>query len=191
MVGFAVAMYVTPGPNNSMLATSSANHGVRATLPHMLGISVGFAAMLLIVAAAAGSFLALFPTVAPIVRWGGGVWILWLAWQIATAPPESDGGPRNILGFFGAMAFQWVNPKGWMIAIAVATEFARPDLPLIPQLILIGIVFIGVSIPCMLPWIALGRWVGGAMRRSGRLRAFNIAMGVLLGVSVVPLLLEW
>ncbi len=188
LTGFAVAMYITPGPNNTMLASSGANHGLRATIPHMLGIAAGFALMLVLVDAGLGATLLATPNLLPFMRWGGAVWMLYLAWKIATAPPPGTSGQSRVLGFFGAMAFQWINPKGWLIALAVASEFTRPDRPLAQQLTQIGVVFLAVSIPCMLPWILLGSGVRTLLRSHTRLRAFNLAMALLLAASLIPVL---
>ena len=85
LIGFSVAMYVTPGPNNMMVAAAVANHGIRATMPHMLGILVGFAVMLVVVCAGLGAMLIAWPPLLPLFRWGGAAWLAWLAWKIATA----------------------------------------------------------------------------------------------------------
>lgn len=188
LTGFAVAMYITPGPNNTMLASSGANHGLRATVPHMLGIASGFALMLVLVDAGLGGALLATPGLLPFMRWGGSVWMLFLAWKIATAPPPGASGETRVLGFFGAMAFQWINPKGWLIALAVASEFTRADRPLAQQLVQIGVVFGAVSIPCMLPWVLLGTGVRTLLRSHNRLRFFNLAMAALLVVSLIPVL---
>src|SRR4051812_46292352 len=99
LVGFSVAMYITPGPNNVMVAASAASYGVRATVPHMLGIAVGFAGMLALVCGGLGTALINFPLLLPVFRWGGAAWLLWLAWQIATAPPPGQGRRGRLLGF--------------------------------------------------------------------------------------------
>ena len=91
LTGFAVAMYITPGPNNSMLASSGANHGLRATVPHMLGIAAGFILILVLVDAGLGATLRATPWLLPFMRWGGAAWMLILAWKIATAPPPRTG----------------------------------------------------------------------------------------------------
>ena len=188
LTGFAVAMYITPGPNNTMLASSGANHGLRATVPHMLGIAAGFSLMLVLVDAGLGATFLATPGLLPVMRWGGAVWMLILAWKIATAPPPGTVDQTRVLGFFGAMAFQWVNPKGWLIALAVASEFTRADRPLAQQLVQIGVVFGAVSIPCMLPWVLLGTGVRTLLRSDTRLRLFNIAMALVLVVSLIPVL---
>ena len=87
LIGFSVAMYITPGPNNVMVAASAANHGIGATTPHMFGIAIGFSLMLTLVCAGLGSALLNWPLLLPLFRWVGAIWLALLAWQIATAPP--------------------------------------------------------------------------------------------------------
>ncbi len=190
LIGFSVAMYVTPGPNNMMVAASVANHGIRATMPHMLGILVGFAVMLVVVCAGLGAMLIAWPPLLPLFRWGGAAWLAWLAWKIARAHPTGPGSSGRVLGFAGAAAFQWVNPKAWLIGIGAAGEYMAPDLPLIWQLGRIFIVFMIVGLPCLMVWALIGAGARRLLRSPERMRLFNVAMGVLLLLSVVPVLLE-
>lgn len=190
LLGFSVAMYITPGPNNVMVASSAANHGIRATLPHMLGIAFGFSLMLALVCAGLGSALVNWPLLLPLFRWVGAAWLVWLAWQIASAPPPGEGSRRRVLGLFGAAAFQWINPKAWLIAVGAAGEFLSPHQPLIIQLARIFVVFLLVGMPCLLVWALLGSGAGRLLRSPGQLRAFNVAMALLLVLSLLPVLIE-
>lgn len=190
LLAFAVAMYITPGPNNVMLASSAANYGVRATVPHMLGINLGFSAMLVLVSAGLGSLLLSVPVLLPIMRWIGAAWMLFLAWKIATAAPPGEGDRRPLFNVPGAAAFQWINPKAWLIAVAAASEFTLPNRPLGEQLARIGIVFLAVGLPCMLPWVLLGGGASRLLRSRTQLRAFNVTMAALLVLSLVPVLID-
>jgi threonine/homoserine/homoserine lactone efflux protein len=190
LVGFSIAMYITPGPNNVMVAASAANHGIRATVPHMFGIAMGFSVMLTLVCAGLGATLVGWPLLLPAFRWAGAAWLAVLAWQIAAAPPPGEGGRRRVLGFFGAAAFQWINPKAWLIAAAAAGEYLLPDRPLPTQLARIFVVFLLVGMPCLLVWAALGSGAGRLLHSPARLRAFNVAMALLLVASLVPVLIE-
>ncbi len=190
LVGFSIAMYITPGPNNVMVAASAANHGIGATLPHMLGIAAGFSVMLTLVCAGLGSALVSWPLLLPLFRWVGAAWLVVLAWQIASAPPPGEGGRGRVLGFFGAAAFQWINPKAWLIAAAAAGEYLSPDRPLAVQLARIFVVFLLVGMPCLLVWALLGSGAARLLHSPARLRAFNVAMALLLVASLIPVLIE-
>lgn len=190
LVGFSVAMTITPGPNNLMVAAAAANHGITETVPHILGITVGFTLMLAIVAGGLGGVVDAVPFLHPVLQWGGAAWLLYLAWKIATAPPPSEQRSRPPLGFFGAAAFQWVNPKAWMIAVAAASEFVVPGRPLLLEAGRIAGIFAIVAIPCILPWAMLGSGTARILNAPHRLQAFNIVMAVLLVASIVPVLVR-
>ena len=190
MIGFAVAMYITPGPNNVMLASAGANHGVRATLPHMLGIAAGFSVMLMAVTGGLGTLLLVWPPLLPVMRWIGAAWMLYLAWQIASAPPPGEGERRRVLGVVGAAGFQWINPKAWLVALGAGSMFIDPGQPLLLQVARIGLIFALVAFPCMLPWVLLGKGARHVLRSQVQLRAFNIGMALLLVACLVPVLTE-
>jgi threonine/homoserine/homoserine lactone efflux protein len=190
VVGFSIAMYVTPGPNNVMVAASAANNGIRATVPHMFGIATGFSVMLTLVCAGLGATLVNLPLLLPVLRLVGAAWLAVLAWQIATAPPPGEGGRGRVLGFFGAAAFQWINPKAWLIAAGAAGEYLSVTHPLPEQLARIFVVFLLVGMPCLMVWAALGSGAGRLLHSPARLRAFNVAMALLLVASLVPVLIE-
>jgi threonine/homoserine/homoserine lactone efflux protein len=190
LIGFSVAMYITPGPNNVMVAASAANHGIRATVPHMLGIATGFAVMLTLVCAGLGSALVSWPLLLPAFRWIGAAWLALIAWQIANAPAPGEGGRGRVLGFIGAVGFQWINPKAWLIAAGAAGEYLSPNHPLLLQLARIFVVFLLVGMPCLLVWALLGSGASRLLHSPARLRAFNIAMALLLVLSLIPVLIE-
>lgn len=191
LAGFSVVMSVTPGPNNIMLAASGARHGLRRTMPHALGVAGGFTLMLFVVGVAVGEVASLLPLVAGVMRWVALAWVAVLAWQIATAAPPGEGPERPPMSALGAAAFQWVNPKGWLIALSGAAVFVAPYHGAeIGRAALVAGVFLAVALPCCLPWVLLGAGAGRLLRGRARLRAFNVTMAVLLLASVAPLALE-
>jgi len=169
-----------------MVATAAVNHGVRATVPHMVGIAVGFAVMLVLVCVGLAGVVLQVPLVATFLRWASLIWLLWLAWKIASAAPPGSLGARPALGFFGAMAFQWVNPKAWMICLGAAGAFMVPDGSVLAQGLTIGLVFLAVALPCILPWAMLGAAAARLLQSPLRLRVFNVAMAILLVLSMLP-----
>ncbi|MBR0684225.1 LysE family translocator [Roseomonas eburnea] len=186
LLGFAVATSVTPGPNVLMVAAAAANHGVRATLPHMLGITFGFAAMLLIVGVGLAAPFAAWPMVHTVLKWGGAAWLLVLAWKIARAGAPGEGPSRPPLGFLGAALFQWVNPKAWMIALAAIPAFTTPAGDTLAETLRIAAVFAVVCLPCTAVWAGLGAGAGRVLRTPASLRAFNCAMAALMVASLLP-----
>lgn len=186
LLGFAVATSVTPGPNVLMVAASAANNGVRATVPHMSGIAFGFAAMLVIVGLGLAAPFAAWPALHAALKWGGGAWLLVLAWKIARAGAPGEGPARPPLRFAGAALFQWVNPKAWMIALAAIPAFTTPSGDTLAETLRIAGVFVLVGYPCTLVWAFLGAGAGRVLRTPVTLRTFNIVMAVLMVASIVP-----
>jgi threonine/homoserine/homoserine lactone efflux protein len=186
LLGFAVAASVTPGPNVLMVAAASANHGIRATVPHMFGIAVGFAAMLLIVGLGLAAPFAAWPALHTALKWIGGAWLLVLAWKIARAGAPGEGPRRPPLGFIGAALFQWVNPKAWMIALAAIPAFTTPAGDTLAEGLRIAIVFVLVGLPCTLVWAGFGAGASRLLRSPAALRCFNITMALLMVGSLLP-----
>lgn len=183
---FALAFASTwsPGPNNIMLANSGATFGWRATCPHAFGVALGFPLMLLGVALALGEA---FQHSAPLregLRWAGVALLLWLSWRVATAGRARAEGRGRPFTFIQAAAFQWVNPKAWVMAISTAAAFITGADPLRDALVCAAVFTIS-GLGSAHAW-AVG---GAAMRRvlstDLRLRAFNAAMGALIALSAL------
>jgi threonine/homoserine/homoserine lactone efflux protein len=120
---FAISTSITPGPNTLMLLASGVNFGFRRTLPHMLGIAVGFPAMIMAIGLGLGGLFEAYPRSHVILKYVGMAYLLWLAWKVATAERAEDAAYESKpFGFFQAAAFQWVNPKAWTVSVsAIAT----------------------------------------------------------------------
>ncbi len=123
---FSIVTTITPGPNNVMLTATGANVGIRRGMPHVLGIAFGFGFMLFLFTAGVGTALTSSPALMLGLNIAGIAVLLWLAWKIATAKRGSAAERERPIGFFGAVAFQGVNPKAWLIC-AGAVSFLQPD----------------------------------------------------------------
>jgi threonine/homoserine/homoserine lactone efflux protein len=189
---FAVSMSATPGPNNAMVASSGATFGVARTMPHVLGISVGFPLMLVAVALGADGVLRRFPELHMVLKWVGAAYLLWLAWHIATAHPDAaEGGGRRArpLNFLEAALFQWVNPKAWVIALGAVATYTSADAVLL-EVLLLAAIFLVVCVPSTALWTGIGAGAARLLRSPRALRRFNVAMALLLVASLLPLLAE-
>jgi threonine/homoserine/homoserine lactone efflux protein len=169
-------------------AAGAAGHGVRGVVPHMLGVTFGFAAMIAIVGIGLAGPLTANPAVHGALKLVAVAWLLWLAWKIATAPPPGEGPARPPMTLVQAALFQWVNPKAWMVAGAATAAYTTAGAPMLPQVLAIALVFGAVSMPCLLVWAGIGSGARRLLQDHRKLRIFNIAMGVLLALSVLPLL---
>jgi threonine/homoserine/homoserine lactone efflux protein len=192
-VAFAFATSVTPGPNNVMVFTAAARHGIGATGPLILGIGLGLGVMVVVVGSGLAGPLATYQPLQTPMRWIGVGWMLLLAWQIARSGNPSTvgrGSKARPLGFWGAMAFQWVNPKAWVMALATTATYVRPGEGFYRQVVTLAVVFTVVCIPSVGVWAVLGSRTRHLLASRARTRAFNLAMAVLLACSTLPVLLE-
>ncbi len=187
LCAFTLAASITPGPNNLMLMTSGANFGMRRTVPHMAGIAIGFGAMALILGVGLSGIFQAVPAAMTVLKVLSVVYMLYLAWKIATATEvgRAREGARP-LTFLQAAAFQWVNPKAWAGALTAVTVYA-PEQTL-ADVAIVASTSTSVSVPSVVLWA----WMGLQLRRwlssPARLRAFNWTMAALLVLSLWPVL---
>ncbi len=191
LVGFAFASSITPGPNNLMLMASGANYGLRRTVPHMLGISLGHAFMVVMVGVVLLRMFETYPVLNTVLKVLSATYMIWLAWKIANAvPPEAKKVEGKPFTFLQAAAFQWVNPKAWFMAITAISAYAPQDRGILAGSLLVAVVFSATNLPSVTVWAWMGvqvrRWLGTARR----LRVFNVTMAVLLVGSLWPMLMH-
>ncbi|TIN25392.1 LysE family translocator [Mesorhizobium sp.] len=186
---YAFVTSITPGPNNFMLLASGVNFGFAKTIPHMLGISIGFLVLLLAVGFGLGAVLIAFPVLDTALKIAGGVYLLYLAWKIAMSRSLSSKGEAKArpMRFIDAAAFQWVNPKAWVMAITAMAVYAVPEHPFL-SVALVSIAFTVVNLPSVSVWAGFGTALRGFLSDPVRLKWFNIAMGALLAVTLWPML---
>jgi threonine/homoserine/homoserine lactone efflux protein len=189
LVVFAAVMAFTPGPNNIMLAASGVNFGFARTIRHMLGVTVGFAVLLIACAAGLGLIFAAVPALHVVLKIVGAMYLLWLAYRVATARPANDE-PQTAqpLTFWEAALFQWVNPKGLVAAVSAISIYVRPGHESVDFLLMLG-VFTVCTAGAVVTWAAFGVALRGLMRDPLHARIFNGAMAVLLVASIVPMVL--
>lgn len=189
LAAFAFVTSITPGPNNLMLMASGANFGIRRTLPHMLGVGVGFVLMVLIVGAGLEQVFAIFPATGVMLKVISVIYLVFLAWKIATAPApgEAHAGAKPMT-FLGAAAFQWVNPKAWAMALTAISVYA-PSQSLLGMAV-VAILFGVVNIPSVGLWVALGHGMRRILTSRKRARVFNVTMAAMLIASLYPIILD-
>ncbi|NTS31720.1 Threonine/homoserine/homoserine lactone efflux protein [Phyllobacterium sp. YR620] len=185
---FAFVTSITPGPNNLMLLTSGVNFGFRRTIPHMFGIGSGFFTLLIAVGLGLGALIHNFPLVYTALKFAGGAYLVYLAYKIATSRSlgtvDSNARPMT---FFEAAAFQWINPKAWVMAVTAMATYTSSDAYLLTVLI-VGIAFAIVNVPSVSSWAAFGQMMRGWLADPVRLKWFNITMALLLIASLWPML---
>jgi threonine/homoserine/homoserine lactone efflux protein len=187
---FALVSSITPGPNNIMLASSGLNFGFRRSMPHMLGVNLGFSLMILLVGAGLGAVFHGMPLLYTVLKYAGAAYLLYLAWKIATAGEIQEGDRRaRPITFMQAAAFQWVNPKAWVMVVGVAATYI-PESGFFLNLIVATVVCGIVNLPSIGIWVTFGTALRRVLRQPAAVRAFNIAMALLLVVSLYPIALE-
>ena len=188
LAAFILVSSITPGPNNVMLTASGANFGYLRSVPHMLGISVGTVVMLWLVGAGLGTVFTQFPWAYSALQVVGALYLLWLAWKIATAQGAGTAqGRTQPFGFWQAAAFQWVNPKAWLMAIGVVAAYTSPQ-HYWHSLWLAGGVMALINYPCISVWTLCGSALRRWLQSPRALRTFNGVMALLLVLSLLPLL---
>jgi threonine/homoserine/homoserine lactone efflux protein len=183
---FAAVAAGTPGPSNALLTATGANVGILRGLPALLGVAFGMGLMFFVVAFGLGSLILDHPLVMSGVKWVGAAVLCWFAWKIATAGQSTSTADTRPIGFTQAAAFQWVNPKAWLVGASGAATFLDQGSggPLV-QSASLALVFVLVCLPACLPWLAFGAMLQRFLRSKRAQRSFNYAMGALLAASVV------
>jgi len=191
-LGFALVATTTPGPNNLMVLTSGANFGVARTIPHIIGIAIGFPVLVLVVGLGVGVLFETYPVVHTVLKYVAFVYLLWLAWQIARSErPDAKAANARPLTFLQAAAFQWVNPKAWaMILGAMALFIGNDGGSHVLQITVMAVTFGALCLPNGFVWALFGRAIAGFLADDRQRFWFNIAMAALLVASAVPSLFE-
>ncbi len=181
---FALVSSITPGPNNLMLMSSGANFGFKRTTPHLLGVTLGFMLMLILVGLGIMQLFDLFPTSYLILKLFCILYLLYLAFKIATSNSQHQVNNKSRpFTFIQAALFQWVNPKAWAMALSAISLYA-PSKNLTSVLI-VSLVFGMINLPCVSSWTLLGEKLQHLLANPQRQKAFNYLMAVLLIASVL------
>ncbi len=187
---FALVASITPGPNNLMLMSSGATFGFKRTIPHMLGIGLGFVFMLLLVGLGLIQLFDSYPITYQILKVFSVLYLVYLAFKIATsaAPETVTSTTAKPFTFLQAASFQWVNPKAWTMALTAISVYSPSHS--FEAITFIALVFILVVFPCVSLWTILGQQLRKLLKSESHLRLFNFTMAALLLTSIVPVLVE-
>ena len=188
---FGVIAAITPGPNNVMLTTTGLNFGVRRGIPHLLGICIGFPVMLALIGLGFGTLFQLYPVLHEIIKIIGIVYLLYLAWKIA----NSSGGISTVsqsrpINFWQSAAFQWINPKAWIMGSSALAAYTTLDDSFFVQVAIVCVTFMVITFPCAGVWLFFGAGLQKFLRDPAHLKLFNIAMALLLVGSILPVVWE-
>ena len=188
MVAFAFVAAASPGPNNTVLLTLSATFGPRGALGHLAGMASGLGVMVLCVGGGLGAFFAAYPVVYEILKYAGFGFILYMAWGIYRSgfPQAGELGGLPI-GWWKSTLFQWVNPKAWIVIATYVTAYVPHELGMF-TVALAAVIFVGVTIPGALLWVAGGHLIARFVASNRAKRIFTTVMAIALVASMVPVL---
>ncbi|KAA5920632.1 LysE family translocator [Achromobacter xylosoxidans] len=187
---FALVSSITPGPNNVMLAASGLNFGFRRSMPHLLGVNLGFTLMIFLVGIGLGSVFQQAPVLYTVLKYVGAAYLLYLAWKIANSGGVEEGEARGKpMTFLQAAAFQWVNPKAWVMAVGIIATYT-PQAGFFANLVIATLVCGLVNLPSIGIWVTFGTALRRVLHKPWAIRAFNITMALLLVASLYPVALE-
>jgi threonine/homoserine/homoserine lactone efflux protein len=191
---FAFVASITPGPTNILVMTSSARHGVRAVVPVVVGACSSAAVIVVVVGWGLGGWFVRYPVLQTAMAWAGIAWLSLLSWQIfrstvADIDPARVPVTGKTIGLVGAAGLQIVNPKVWMMALAVVGVFAGNGADQYRHVLLLALVFFLIALPCMSVWAVLGDGIAHLCRSPRRMRWFNRTMALLLQFSAWSTLL--
>ena len=187
---FAIVAAITPGPSNIIPTSTGAHGGVLRGLPCLCGVALGMGFLMGLVAFGLGSLVLAHPGMVHALKWGGVCVLLWLAWKMATAERRDATPDKAFVGFWGAAAFQWVNPKSWLVSASAVGTYLHADAgSTVVQSLAFGLLFVLAALPSGLVWLAFGATVQRCLHTERALRLFNLVMGTTLAGSV--LLFVW
>jgi len=193
LLGFALVslgMVLTPGPNMIYLISRSIAQGRRAGLISLGGVALGFVFYMLCAAFGITALLFAVPYAYDALRFGGALYLLYLAWKIGTSGEvKLRKGERRPMKFFEAIAFQWINPKAWMMVLTAATTIHLSESYSM-NAIAMAVIFYVIGFPCICLWAGFGTAMRQVLSDPKRLRVFNVAMALLLVLSLYPIALK-
>ncbi|MCI4665888.1 MAG: LysE family translocator [Neomegalonema sp.] len=189
LAAFAFATSITPGPNNLMLMASGARFGLRRTTPHLLGVTLGFGVLTIAAGLGVATMVQAAPEAKFVMQAAAAAFVLYLAWKIISAHETAQAAAGAApLSFLQAAAFQWINPKGWAMALTAITAYTPSDAPL-GVIVAAAAVFCVVNFPCVGAWAAAGVRIFSWLKSPGQRRVFNWLMAGFLVASMAPIVL--
>lgn len=171
-----------------MLWASGANYGLKKTLPHMLGITIGFGSLILLCGFGLGFIFERIPVFQTALKFIGALYLFYLAYRIATASFGGKKETQKPLSFFEAAGFQYANPKAWVMALSLMSTFVIPQTSFIMNVIIITLLVMLVNLPCISVWALFGTAIGRLLKNPRALTVFNFFMAALLVATVLVML---
>ncbi|MGM9512967.1 LysE family translocator [Roseateles sp. DB2] len=188
LMSYCLLMSGTPGPNNVMLTTSGANFGYRATLPQILGILLGGFVLTLACCLGLGQLFLAWPVAQQVLRIGGALYLLFLAWRLSGATMAQARALPRPLGFTHGALFQFINPKNWLKAVTLASVFMPSGLPPLQAALLVALLSSLMGFPAISMWALFGVAIRRLLEKPAVHRGFNLCMAAALAALALNFL---
>ena len=189
LILFVLSTSGTPGPNNIMILTSGVNHGIKSSIPHVLGVNIGFPVMIICVGLGAMTLFKQWPIAHQLIQIIGIFYLSYLAYKIATMPVQNkiqEG--KKPISFLQAALFQWVNPKAWVMSVSAIVAFSTTNGNVLEQVLVIAAIYLIFGLPCSFTWLFIGKWLQSILTNTRYVQCFNIIMAGVLLLSLLPML---
>ena len=187
---FSTVAAFTPGPNNLMLAASGVKYGLKRTMPHILGITIGFTILMIAAGLGLAGLFILVPDLHDVLRILSLGFLLYICWKIANAGPIEDAQSSKPFSFTAAFVFQWVNPKGVTVTIGTITAYTGASQTPYWDLAIIVAIFTINTFGSTVAWAMAGQFIGKFLKNDRARRTFNLSMAGLLAISLLPVILS-
>ena len=188
LIGYYIVMYITPGPNNTMLTVSGIKFGFFRTLPHLFGIPTGHAIQLTLVCLGLGTIFQRYPLIQDILKWFGATYLIYLAWKMLSSLKIGNQDTSTPLKFFEAVVFQFVNPKAWVICITAVSLFFPTEQNFFISLIFLVLLSSVVNLPCISCWAIFGTGISSFLKNKKIKIAVEWLMAILLVSTSISIL---
>ena len=186
---YSFVMSITPGPNNVMLTASGATFGFRRTVPHIFGVCAGFSVVLLAVCAGLDALFTRWPQTQTVLRWAGAAYLVYLGWRILRSGEAQARNSPKPLTLLQAAAFQFLNPKAWVMTLTAAAMFLPRELGFLAACAYMVGVMALINLPCITVWALFGSSLRGFLARPAGRVAFNAMMAVALAVTGITMVM--
>ena len=190
LVGYYIVMYITPGPNNTMLTFSGIKFGFFRTLPHLFGIPTGHAIQLTLVCLGLGVIFEKYPIIQDTLKWIGTAYLIYLAWKMLGSLKVGNQETGSPLKFYQAVTFQFVNPKAWVICITAVSLFFPSEENLIIGLLFLVILSSVINLPCISCWAIFGTGIRKFLKNTKIKIVIEWLMALLLVLTAIFILLD-
>ena len=190
LVTFYFVMYITPGPNNTMVLTSGVKFGFSKTIPHMSGITIGHVCQTVVVCLGLGKIFQMFPNIQNALKIICGLYLLYLGYKIIGSFSKIKEDGSRPLKFYEASLFQLVNPKAWTISTMVASGFLPNDEKLIISILFISITALIICPLSISVWAAFGTGIRNLVKNNKKKAIVEYFLAILLLITAIMIVIE-